>query len=397
MPTFDWSVSPILFRYPEWLSFLPGDGIRYYSLLYVAVFLGGYRLLDWQIRRAGGSEEDASDFVLYGVIAVLGGARLGHVFFYDFDKFLEDPSMIYKIWEGGLASHGGTIGLLIGMWLFTKLRRQSFVEGCDRFAFSATLGATLIRVGNFFNSEIVGRPTDQTWGVRFVRHDGEAGILRHPSQVYEALMGVAIMAALYFTDRALGKEKRPRGVLISMFFALYFTGRFIVEYWKDYQEWAMCIGPGCPETFVRGLSAIRAITDATLLTEGQLLSVIPALAGYVGLYIALKKRVPSGWNVPRSAADESDDEDDLNDGDDDVDDVLLAKDEPKKAKAAPEKGEVAAKKGAGEAKDSAKKNDAKSKKDGDASTEKNASRDEKPAEAETKKTSGESTNDDEKR
>jgi prolipoprotein diacylglyceryl transferase len=327
MPTFDWNISPVLIPYGEWLSqYLPGDGIRYYSLLYVIVFLGGHKLLDWQIRRAGGPEQDASDFVLYGVIAVLAGARMGHVFFYDFDKFLEDPPMIFRIWEGGLASHGGMLGLLVAMWLFTKLRRQSFIEGCDRFAFSAALGSSLIRIGNFFNSEIVGRPTDQTWGVRFVRHDGAAGILRHPSQLYEALMGAAILAALYFTDRALGKEKRPRGVLIAMFFALYFTGRFIVEYWKDYQEWALCFGASCPEMFVKGISNILAIKNATLLDEGQLLSIVPALAGYVGLYVAFKKHIPAKWNVwnvPAAEAEAEADTDDGADSDEDVDEVLL--------------------------------------------------------------------------
>jgi phosphatidylglycerol:prolipoprotein diacylglycerol transferase len=332
VPTFNWDVSPIIFQYPEWLSFLPGDGIRYYSLLYVCVFLGGYKLLDWQIQRAGGPEQDASDFVLYGVIAVLGGARLGHVFFYDFDKFLADPSMIYKIWEGGLASHGGTIGIFLGMWLFTKLRRQSFVEGMDRFAFSAALGSTLIRIGNFFNSEIVGRPTDQTWGVRFVRVDGEGGILRHPSQIYEALLGIAVIAALYVTDRVMGKEKRPRGLLFSMFMALYFTGRIIVEFWKDYQEWAVCVGAGCPESIVKGLDAIRAVTGGTLFTEGQLLSVIPALGGYIGIYLSLKKRIPVEWKVFRVPNDKDDDQNDpgLDDRkskktDDDVEDVLLDK------------------------------------------------------------------------
>lgn len=327
MPTFEWNVSPVLIPYGEWLSqYLPGDGIRYYSLLYVLVFLGGHKLLDWQIRRAGGSEQDASDFVLYGVIAVLGGARLGHVFFYDFDKFLEDPTMVIRIWEGGLASHGGTIGLLIGMWLFTKLRRQSFIEGCDRFAFSAALGATLIRIGNFFNSEIVGRPTDQTWGVRFIRHDGEGGILRHPSQLYETALGLAVMAALFYADRALGKEKRPRGVLISLFFAFYFTGRFVVEYWKDFQEWALCIGAACPETIIEGVAAIQAVQGATLLDEGQLLSILPALAGFVGLYLSFKRRIPAKWNVwnaPVEDDDSDDAESDDAESDEDVDDVLL--------------------------------------------------------------------------
>ncbi len=322
MPTFNWDVAPTIFKYPDWMSFMPGDGIRYYSLLYVGVFLGGFRLLNWQIKRAGGSEEDASDFVMYGVIGVLGGARLGHVFFYDFDKFLEDPAWLFRIWEGGLASHGGTIGLLVAMWLFTKLKRQSFVEGCDRFAFSAALGSILIRFGNFFNSEIVGRPTDGSWGVRFVRHDGADGVLRHPSQLYEALLGLIVMGALLLGDRLLGKEKRPRGALIAIFFALYFTGRFIVEYWKDFQEWAVCLGDVCPELFVSG-SLMRELPSSNLIDEGQLLSIIPALAGYVGLYIALKKQIPAHWNVPKMPTDDEPHDD--GNVDDDVDDVLLDK------------------------------------------------------------------------
>ena len=301
MPKFDWDLSPILFHYPSWLSILPGEGIRYYSLLYVCVFLGGYRLLDWQIRRAGGSEDDANDFVLYGVIAVLAGSRMGHVLFYDFEKFKEDPMWLFRIWEGGLASHGGMLGLTLAMWIFTKLRRQSFVEGSDRFAFSAGLGATLVRIGNFFNSEIVGRATDQTWGVRFLRYDDQ---YRHPSQIYEVILGLLVMGTLWVADRALGREKRPRGVLISIFFAEYFTGRFFVEYFKEYQT----LQPG----------------DSYFgFTEGQWLSIIPALVGYVGLFVAFQKKIPAKWNVytlpPQPPTD------DTTDGDDDVDDVLLDK------------------------------------------------------------------------
>jgi phosphatidylglycerol---prolipoprotein diacylglyceryl transferase len=304
LPTFDWDISPTIFKYPEWLSFLPGDGLRYYSLLYVCVFFGGYRLLDWQIRRAGGSEEDANDFVLYGVIAVLGGSRIGHVLFYDFDKFLADPAWLFRIWEGGLASHGGAIGLIIGMWLFTKFRRQSFVEGADRFAFSAALGATLIRLGNFFNSEIVGRKTDQSWGVRFVRVDGPTGDLRHPSQLYEFALGLLVMASLYVADRAWGKEKRPRGALISLFFAVYFTGRFFVEYVKDYQT----------------------LPSDSPLTMGQILSIVPALIGYVGLYISFKKRIPAKWNVYKPPSDDDAEEEPDDDGvDEDVDEALASK------------------------------------------------------------------------
>jgi phosphatidylglycerol---prolipoprotein diacylglyceryl transferase len=305
MPAFTWDVDPILVHFPAWLAWLPVEGLRYYSILYVGVFLGGYKLLDWQIRRAGGDPEDANDFVLYGVIAVLAGARMGHVFFYEWDRFVQDPLWLFSIHEGGLASHGATIALFLAVYLFTKFRRQSFIEGCDRFAFSAALGAILVRVGNFFNSEIVGRPTGSDWGVRFPRYDRvPEPPLRHPSQLYEVLLGVVVMVALLVLDRALGKEKRPRGVLSSAFMALYFTGRFIVEFFKEYQPGEAGVG----------------------LTTGQWLSLIPALAGYVGLVISFRKRVPARWNVYRAPAGDPDELDDSDDGgDEDVDDVLLGK------------------------------------------------------------------------
>lgn len=286
LPKFTWDIDPILFHYPDWLSFMPGDGIRYYSLLYVGVFLGGFKLLDWQIKRAGGYEEDASDFVIYGVIAVLVGSRLGHVFFYEWDHFLRDPLWLFEIHKGGLASHGGTLGLLVAMWLFTKRRGQSFIEGCDRFSFSAALGATLIRIGNWFNSEIVGRKTDQTWGVFFPRYDRGAlePVYRHPSQVYETILGLIVLGTLFVWDKKLGEEKRPRGAMISMFFAVYFTGRFFVEYFKEYQT----LSPNFP------------------LTMGQLLSLAPAALGYWGIWYSLKKKVPAHWHTEED--DEEDDE-----------------------------------------------------------------------------------------
>jgi phosphatidylglycerol---prolipoprotein diacylglyceryl transferase len=293
LPAFTWDVDPILVFFPAWLSWLPVDGIRYYSLLYVGVFLGGYKLLDGQIRRAGGGPEDASDFVLYGVIAVLGGARLGHVFFYEWDHFVKDPLWLVQIHQGGLASHGAALGLLLAMMLFTKLRRQSFIEGCDRFVYSAALGSILVRIGNLFNSEIVGRVTNADWGVRFPRYDRIPDPpLRHPSQLYEAFLGLLVMAALFFTDRALGKERRPRGVMISLFMALYFTGRFAVEYFKEYQPGETAVG----------------------LTTGQWLSLLPAAAGFVGLLVSFKKRVPARWNPPRSPARDPDELDDSDDG-----------------------------------------------------------------------------------
>ncbi len=272
-------------------KFLPEEvGLRYYSLLYVCVFLGGYGLLNWQIRRGGGDEETAGDFIVYGVLAVLLGARLGHVLFYDLDKAIQDPLWVLQIWTGGLASHGAVIGLIIAMWLFTKRRGVSFFEGADRFAFSAALGATLVRLGNFFNSEIVGRVVDdQSWGVRFTRcvYDRHLPIapLRYPTQLFEFFLGLFVLLCLYLVDRATGREKRPRGLMISVFFLVYFAGRFIVEFWKEYQT----------------LDAMSA------LTMGQVLSIPPFLIGVIGVVWSLKAKIPVGWPATKKESPEQED------------------------------------------------------------------------------------------
>lgn len=270
--------------------FLPDPmGVRWYSLLFVGVFLGGYALLNWQILRGGGPAEAAGDFIVYGVLGVLVGSRLGHVLFYDLDKAIADPLWVLQIWTGGLASHGAVLGLILAMWIFTRRRGVPFVEGADRFAFSAALGATLVRLGNFFNSEIVGKKVpDQSWGVRLPRFDTDMveAPLRYPTQLYEFGLGLFVMLCLYLADRAAGKEKRPRGLLISVFFVVYFAGRFVVEFWKEQQ--------GLPE-------------DAPV-TMGQLLSVPPFAIGVIGLVWALQAKVPAGWPVPDEEDESEDDE-----------------------------------------------------------------------------------------
>lgn len=276
-------------------GYLPDPiGLRYYSLLFVGVFLGGYALLHWQIRRGGGPEEAAGDFIVYGVLGVLIGARLGHVLFYDLDKALEDPLWVFQIWTGGLASHGAVVGLIVAMWLFTKRRGVPFLEGADRFAFSAALGATLVRLGNFFNSEIVGRVVpDQSWGVRFPRYDHQLAVapLRYPTQLFEVALGLFVLLCLWLADRATGKENRPRGLLISVFFLVYFAGRFLVEFFKEFQT----------------------LQETSALTMGQILSIPGFLIGVGGVIWSLKERVPAEW--PR----EEDDDEGYEDEDEDED------------------------------------------------------------------------------
>ena len=272
--------------------------LRIYSMLFVVVFLGGHALLNWQIKRGGGSPDAAGDFIVYGVLGVLVGARLGHVLFYDLDKAIADPIWVFKIWTGGLASHGAVVGLIIAMYLFTKRRGVSFLEGSDRFAFSAALGATVVRIGNLFNSEIVGRKVpDQSWGMRFPLNPDDKGLnplpLRYPSQLYEIALGTGVFIALIIADRMMGKEKRPRGALISWFFALYFSGRLFTEFYKE----------------------IEALPSDSAVSMGQYLSILPALLGWYGLYWAFKHKEPAGWNDGSPAPEDDDDSEDEEEGD----------------------------------------------------------------------------------
>lgn len=296
--------------------------LRYYSLLFVVVFLGGHALLNWQVKRGGGSSDVASDFIVYGVLGVLVGARLGHVLFYDLDHAIKDPVWIFKIWTGGLASHGAVIGLIIAMYLFTKRRGVPFLEGADRFAFSATLSATVVRIGNLLNSEIVGRVVpDQSWGMKFPRADIAnslerlsftaeelAGVkYRYPSQLYEIALGLAVFLGLFIADRAMGKEDRPRGALISWFFVLYFGGRLFTEHYKE----------------------IEALDPNSAITMGQWLSFPGLLLGLYGLYRAFKRKEPVGWVEPGDEpADEDEDEDETDEDETDEDEeTSTAKDD----------------------------------------------------------------------
>jgi prolipoprotein diacylglyceryl transferase len=275
--TFTWDVDPVLIHI--WGPF----GIRYYGLLFSIVFIVGFLLFRWQVTRAGGSEDDAYDVILPGAVGVIVGARLGHILFYQPRRLIEDPLWIIKIWEGGLASHGAALGVLAALWWYARTHRQSYLETLDRFSFSVATATILVRVGNFINSGIVGRLTDQTWGVRFPRFDAWGGglaPLRHPSQLYEAAMGAAVMALLFGADRYFGREKRPRGVLIGVFGAAYFTGRFVVEFFKEYH-----------------------VLHGGVLTMGQILSIPLALLGYGILAASLLRRTPAHWRVeppPRS-------------------------------------------------------------------------------------------------
>ncbi|MDR1081663.1 MAG: prolipoprotein diacylglyceryl transferase [Deltaproteobacteria bacterium] len=268
-----WNVDPILF-------YVPGIGwpIRWYGLFFACAFLAGYALFRWQMERGGRGADAAGSFILPGFVGTVLGARAGHILFYNLDYFLSDPAWFFRIWEGGLASHGAALGLAAALLWHSRSAGIPFWELCDRFSFSAAAGAGLIRVGNLFNSEIVGRavPPGSPFGVRFPRHDYwfplDSVPARYPTQALEFLLGAAVLGSLLLADRLMGGERRPRGALAALFLAGYFAGRFLVEFLKERQNDA----------------------DVLLLSRGQMLSVLPCLFGAGLLVWALRRPAPTG-------------------------------------------------------------------------------------------------------
>lgn len=240
--------------------------LRYYGIIFATMLYIGFILWKKQALRGGISEEVAEKYLLWGVIGVLAGARLGHCFFYEPERYLSDPISILFFWKGGLASHGATIGVIISLVLFSLRYKLRILETLDRFTMSSAVGAAAVRLGNFFNSEIVGRPTDVPWAVRFPWHDCrsaemcQAAVPRHPSQLYEFTFGLFVLFVLYVADKKAGEEKRPLGMMTGIFLSLYFFGRFLVEFVKEYQ-------------------VDRLIEKSSFLTMGQYLSILPCIIG----------------------------------------------------------------------------------------------------------------------
>lgn len=198
------------------------------------------------------SNEILDKLVLYMVPATVIGARLGHVFFYGpywgEEGYLSHPIEIFKIWEGGLASHGAAVVILIALWYFSKkVIHKSFLWILDRIAAPIAIAGTFIRLGNLVNHEMVGHETNLPWGFRFLHHDcmkyfdemyhcswSEIPV-RHPAQLYEAicyLISFIILMILYWKKEAWKKQ----GMVFGSFLILIFGFRFIIEFFKLNQD-----------------------------------------------------------------------------------------------------------------------------------------------------------------
>uniref|UniRef100_UPI003216B8E4 prolipoprotein diacylglyceryl transferase n=1 Tax=uncultured Draconibacterium sp. TaxID=1573823 RepID=UPI003216B8E4 len=254
-----WNVDPEIFS----LGVL---SIRWYGLLFASGFLIGYYIGEYMLKSENVNPKWIDSLFFYLIIATVLGARLGHVFFYGWDYYSQNPSEIFKVWHGGLASHGGAIGILIAMFIHSKVvTKRTMLWTLDRIVVPTALVAAFIRTGNLMNSEIYGIETTLPWGFIFERN-GEI-VAKHPTQIYEALaylISFGILSYLYWRTSA---KNRP-GLLLGAFFILIFTARFFIEFIKEDQE-----------TFEAGM----------LLNMGQWLSIPFVLGGAFLVMRAIKR------------------------------------------------------------------------------------------------------------
>jgi len=202
--------------------------IHWYGAMFALALLSNYILMHWIYWRELGKTEDVDRLLWYCIAGTVFGARLGHVFFYNPSYYFTEPQKIFAIWEGGLASHGAVIGVLIALYLYQRKASFNYLWILDRAAMASALSGCLIRIGNFLNSEIIGTASNAPWAVIFKRLDN---IPRHPVQLYEAISYLGIFLFLLI----LYKKSNTfdlKGRLCAWWLILVFSSRFILEIFK---------------------------------------------------------------------------------------------------------------------------------------------------------------------
>ncbi len=259
-----WDTSPILIT-------LGPVSIRWYSLLFGLAFFLGYLIVQKIYEVEGQSDDDIDNLMMFAFFSTLFGARLGHCLFYAPEHYLANPIEILYFWNGGLASHGAAIGNFLGIYLYTlrKKVKVTYPWLIDRLLLPCALGAALIRLGNFFNSEIIGNPAPNIpWAVIFSHIDKLNPIPRHPTQIYESICYFIIFLIMISTYAKYKSNIKP-GLLTGLFLSLVFSSRFLLEFTKSPQS---------------------ALDANAILSTGQLLS-IPLF--FLGLYFIFRKNKPT--------------------------------------------------------------------------------------------------------
>jgi prolipoprotein diacylglyceryl transferase len=249
---FIWNFDPVL------LSLGPIT-IHWYGALFAAAIMAGLHYMKWIYQQDNKNTSSLDDLLIYAVIGIIIGARLGHCLFYDPDYYLSNPLKILAINEGGLASHGGGLGVIIAVYFYARKNNIKHLWLLDRLAIATALFGIFVRSANFINAEILGKPSDVAWAVIFERIDT---IPRHPAQLYEAFAYLTIFLTLHLLYKH-SQIKKSHGMLLGVFLILTFTARFIIEFFKQGQA---------------------AYNLESMMNTGQLLS-IPFFI--VGLYLVV--------------------------------------------------------------------------------------------------------------
>jgi len=240
--------------------------VHWYGLMYLLGFAAVYVLGRHRARQPWSpiKPEVIEDLVTYGALGVILGGRLGYVLFYNFSAFLNDPVILFKIWEGGMSFHGGMLGVFAAMWFLARRQDCTVLQLTDSIAPAAPIGLGAGRIGNFINSELWGRPADVPWAMVF---PNGGPLARHPSQLYQAFLeGVVLFVVLWWYS---GKP-RPTMACTGLAILLYGCFRFLVE-------------------FFRMPDAHLGFIFLDWVTMGQLLSLPMIIAGGLMFYFANRK------------------------------------------------------------------------------------------------------------
>ncbi|PIZ75672.1 prolipoprotein diacylglyceryl transferase [Candidatus Peregrinibacteria bacterium CG_4_10_14_0_2_um_filter_38_24] len=237
--------------------------LRWYGLFFALGIALAYTFIGWVFKKEKFKAEDLDSIAIYLFFGLLIGARLGEVLFYDPKFFFEHPSEIIKTWHGGLSSHGATIGLFLAYVLWTKIHKVPFTKYADALAMGIPITAFFVRVGNFFNSEIVGYKIadagEKVSGVGVIFKQLGEDFPRHPAQLYEAFLLLIIFAFMVLIYKK-SRKKNPKLFFLFFFVGLYFSGRFFIEFYKD----------------------LHVFPDSFPFSMGQVLSIVPILLA--GIY-----------------------------------------------------------------------------------------------------------------
>lgn len=256
-----WDVNPEIFSIGTF-------SIRWYGLLFASGFLIGQRIMTHIFRKEGLKEALLDSLLLTMVIATVVGARFGHFLFYEPEVLMNNPLQVITPPFAGLASHGAAIGILLGLYIYARNKKMSFLWVCDRIVIVVALAGCFIRLGNLMNSEIVGKVTDVPWAFVFTRNFEFTQYPRHPAQLYEAL-ACLVLCILLFWMWNKRKSQTPQGSLIGIFLIWVFGLRFVFEFFKENQV---------------------AFENELTYNMGQILSIPAVLMGVLFLVYGLRNK-----------------------------------------------------------------------------------------------------------